>query len=96
MPFNVGGRAAQIGDAPTVTTSGGRRVAQDENGNEVTIREPRTLDSRVANAYGTVTYTRGDRSVTYDRDGFPIFNSHFDFHLDARHIRTIFDHICAP
>ena len=93
----VNGVTRHVGDAPSVRTIDGRRIAQDVEGADVTLRSPRTFDSSVVNADGGVTYTKNGRSVTYDANGFPVFNAKADLLLDASHIasRNADDHFRA-
>lgn len=87
--YSVGGATGRIGDTPAVrTATDGRRIATDVDGNDVTLRAPRSFDTSVANADGTMTYTKAGRSVTYDANGFPVFNAKADLYLDARHIKS--------
>ena len=85
----INGRQVTIGDAPNVITKpDGRRVALDVDGNEVTVRQPRTYDDRTVNADGSTTYTKDGQSVTYDADGFPLFDSKADVYLDPSHLKS--------
>ncbi|GAA66643.1 hypothetical protein P20429_0755 [Pseudoalteromonas sp. BSi20429] len=34
------------------------------------------------------SFTKNGKTITYDKDGFPIFNSKFDVTLDASHLGT--------
>ena len=88
----INGRAATIGDAPTIRTGAdGRKTAVDVNGDEVTVRQPRTYDARTENADGSITYKKGNESVTYDADGFPVFNSKADVYLEPKHLNSASD-----
>lgn len=78
----INGQEVTIGATPTTATrADGAPQARNAAGDEVTLRQPATYDSRVVNADGTVTYTKGANSVQYDANGFPIFNSQADVFL---------------
>ncbi|MEM9056266.1 MAG: HNH endonuclease [Pseudomonadota bacterium] len=83
----IDGRTVTIGDAPTVRVNAdGTRVAVGADGAENTIRQPRTYDSAVQQADGSTVYTKNNQSVTYDANGFPVFNAKADIYLEPRHI----------
>lgn len=84
----VNGRTVTIGDTPTTQLDNGRRVATDVSGNQVTVNQPRTYDTRTVNPDGTVDYTKGNRTVTYDANGFPVFKPKADLYLDVKHINS--------
>lgn len=83
----INGQDVTIGSAPSVARRpDGTPTAQNLNGQEVTLNQPRTYDSSTVNADGTVTYSRNGTSVRYDADGFPIFNSRGDVYLPPEKI----------
>jgi hypothetical protein len=89
LPFSVGNTSQKIGDVPQVTTAaGGKKVAKDVDGNDVTVRGPKTFDSKTPNELGGFTYTKDGVSIKYDANGFPVFNSKADIYLDPKHIKT--------
>lgn len=85
---SINGRTVTIGDTPTVTRQGERYTTTDINGQDVPLRQPATYDSRTVNADGTVDYTKGDMTVKYDANGFPIFHAKADLYLDVSHLNS--------
>jgi hypothetical protein len=86
----VGGRTVTVGDPPATprVDAQGRLQVTDVEGNAVRVQQPVNYDSAVRNADGSITYTRGTRSATYDANGFPIFQPKAEVYLDARHINS--------
>ncbi len=84
----INGRTVTIGDTPTVTRQGDRYTTTDINGQDVRLRQPATYDSRTVNADGTIDYTKGDMTVKYDANGFPIFHAKADLYLDLSHLNS--------
>ena len=83
----VNGRTVTIGDAPAVRpNSNGQNVVIGVDGAENTIRQPRSYDSATELADGSVVYTKNNQSVTYDANGFPVFNARADVYLEPQHI----------
>ncbi|MFV0384992.1 HNH endonuclease [Paracoccus sp. (in: a-proteobacteria)] len=87
------GRVIKVGDSPTVNRRpDGSLEVTKANGTTGKINEPRTdIDSTktVTHADGSATYTKTTgETLTYDADGFPVFDSKADIFLDAQHIGT--------
>lgn len=92
--FSVGGAQGHIGDVPTTFRNAeGKPFARDVDGNEVQLNQPATtFDQRIVNPDGTVTYVRGNETVTYSAGGFPIFREvRAEVYLDATAIKTAKD-----
>ncbi len=87
----IDGRTVTVGDAPTVRTVDGKPVAIGADGAENTIRQPRSFDSKVEQPDGSVVYTKNNQSVTYDANGFPVFNAKADVYLEPKHIGSSSD-----
>ena len=62
-------------------TADGVPTARNANGEDVSLRQPATYDSRTVNPDGTVDYTKAGNTVRYDANGFPVFNSRADVYL---------------
>ncbi|WP_247712067.1 HNH endonuclease [Qipengyuania qiaonensis] len=89
--FQAGGRTQAIGDTPSVAPrADGRQMVTDVNGEQTIVRRPSqdNYDTRVVNNDGTVTYTREGQSVTYDQNGFPIFEATADLYLSPAAINS--------
>lgn len=89
--FTAGGRTQAIGDTPTVAPrTDGRQMVTDVNGDTHLVRRPvaTNYDSRTINPDSTVTYTRDGNSVTYDRNGFPMFEAKADLYLSPSAINS--------
>lgn len=84
----VNGQTVTVGSTPTTRIENGRRVATDVSGADVTVNQPRTYDSKTVNPDRTVNYTKDNRTVTYDANGFPVFKAKADLYLDVAHINS--------
>ena len=89
--FTAGGRTQAIGETPNIAArADGRNIVTDVNGDTHIVRRPSTAnyDSRVVNRDGTITYTRDGQSVTYDTNGFPMFEAKADLYLSPSAINS--------
>ncbi len=89
--FTAGGRTQAIGDTPNIAArADGRQIVTDVNGDTHIVRRPSAAnyDSRVVNRDGTITYTRDGQSITYDTNGFPMFEAKADLYLSPSAINS--------
>lgn len=83
------GVTGNVGDTQALgRAANGRTTVTKLDGETATLRQPATFDSRVVNTDGSVTYTKRGQSVTYDPNGFPVFNAKVDIFLDASNIMS--------
>lgn len=85
----VNGRDVTVGELPTVNTRpDGKLEVTTVDGRTVKVNEPQKYDTRVENPDGSVTYTKKGHTMTYDKNGFPQFDSKADIYLDPKHINS--------
>ncbi|HYD37538.1 MAG TPA: HNH endonuclease [Allosphingosinicella sp.] len=85
--FTSSGKTGKIGDAPLMsTTKKGKPEVTDLAGGKTTLRRPKQGATKTVNPDGTVTYSKGGKSLTYDKDGFPQFQTKGDVHIDPKHV----------
>lgn len=85
----VRGQTVTIGEAPSVSTrADGRPVVAGVDGQEHLVRRPQTYDNVTTQPDGTLVYSKNGQSVTYDADGFPVFDARAEVYLEPRHINS--------
>lgn len=86
----VKGKVVRVGDPPKVfeDPDTGTVWTYQVGGDEKTINQVRTYDKKTELPDGTFLIEKDGHAVRYDSDGFPIFDSVADVHLDADAINT--------